>query len=327
MKAAWYTEQGAPKDVFKVGDMPDPTPGPGEVRVRVHASGANPTDTYTRSGVRRRGMPYQCIIPHQDGAGVIDQVGEGVPASRVGERVWLYMAQWQHPFGTCAEYCILPAARAAKLPDNCSFMEGASLGVPWLTAHYAVTCDGPIEGKTVLVQGGTGAVGYYCVQLARLHGARVIATVGSAAKGAIARAAGAHEVIDFRSEDVGTHVQNMTNGRGADRILEPHFAKNAASFPQLLARGGSVIVYGAGGAEGSIQASWGIQNFPTIKFIFMYEFPAAAYTRAVDEFHALQSQGKLRHLPVREFSLDQIAAVHEAVETGNSGQRMVVKLK
>ena len=142
----------------------------------------------------------------------------------------------------------------------------------------------------------------------------------------MARSAGAHEVIDFRSDDVGTHVQNMTNGRGADRILEPQFAKNAALFPKLLAKGGSIIVYGAGGAEGNISASWGIQNHPTIKFIFMYEFEAADYARAVSDFAAMQSQGKLKHLPVKEFPLEQIAAVHEAVEIGNSGQRMIVKI-
>ena len=326
MKAAWYTTQGAPKDVFQVGEMPDPVPAPGEVRVRVHASGANPTDTYTRSGVRRRGLPYPIIIPHQDGAGVIDAVGNGVAASRIGERVWIYMAQWQRPFGTAAQFCIVPAEYAPRLPDNCSFSEGASLGVPWLTAHYAVTMDGPVQGKTVLVSGGTGAVGYYCIQIAKVRGARVIASVGSAAKGAMAKAAGADEVVDFRAEDVGARIGTLTGGCGADRILEPFFAKNAAYYPQMLAKRGTVIVYGAGGAEGTISAAWGIQNQPTIRFMYMYELPAEAYPRAVADFTALQTSGKLRHLPVREFSIDQLAQCHEAVEAGNSGTRMIVKL-
>ena len=326
MQAAWYTTQGAPKDVFQVGNMEDPTPGPGEVRVRVHASGANPTDTYTRSGVRRKGLPYPRIIPHQDGAGIIDAVGPGVPASRIGERVWLYMAQWQRAFGSAAQYCALPSERAPRLPDNCSFAEGASLGVPWLTAHYAVNMDGAVEGKTLLVGGGTGAVGYYCIQIAKARGARVIATVGSADKGTLARAAGADEVIDFRAEDVGARMLALTGGRGADRILEPFFAKNAALYPQMLGKGGTVIVYGAGGAEGPISASWGIQNQPTIRFIYMYELPAQAYVDAVNDFSALQNAGRLRHLPVREFPLDQIVRCHEAVEAGNSGTRMILKL-
>ena len=326
MKAAWYVTQGTPKEVFQVGEMPDPAPGSGEVRVRMHASGANPTDTYTRSGVRRRGLPYPKIIPHQDGSGIIDAVGQGVASSRIGERVWLFMAQWQRPFGTAAQYCVLPSAQAPRLPDNCSFNEGASLGVPWLTAHYAVTMEGSVKDKTVLVGGGTGAVGYYCIQIAKHYGARVIATVGSAGKGASAKAAGADEVVDFRAEDAGARISTLTGGRGVDRILEPFFAKNAAQYPQMLAKCGMVIVYGAGGAEGTISASWGIQNQPTIRFIYMYEFPAEAYVRAVDDFTALQTAGKLKHLPVREFSMDQIAQCHEAVEAGNSGMRMILTL-
>lgn len=326
MKAAWYETQGTPKEAFQVGEMPDPTPGPGEVRVRMHASGVNPTDTYTRSGLRRRGMPYPRIIPHQDGAGVIDAVGEGVPSSRVGGRAWIYMAQWQRALGTCAQYCALPSERAPRLPDNCGFNEGASLGVPWLTAHYAATMHGSIEGQTVLVAGGTGAVGYYCVQIAKAKGARVIASVGSKEKGILARAAGADDVVDFRSDDVGERIAALTGGRGADRILEPFFAKNAAHYPKMLAKNGSVIVYGAGGAEGTISASWGIQTHPSICFIYMYELPEGAYLKAVADFNAMQTAGNLKHLPIREFSLEQIAAAHEGVEAGNSGTRMIVKL-
>jgi len=324
MKAAWYDAQGEPAKVFRLGELPDPEPGPGDVKVAIRASGANPTDTYTRSGMRGRGMPFARIVPHQDGAGVIVAVGDGVPKARIGERVWLYMAQWQRPLGTAAEFCVLASERAPKLPDNCGFKEGACLGVPWLTAHYAVLCDGPVTGRTVLVAGGTGAVGYYAVQIAKQDGARVIATVGSDEKGRIARAAGADEVIDFRAEDAGARIAELTNGKGADRLLEPHFAKNAPLFPKMVGKRGKVIVYGAGGAEGAIPAAWGIQNQPIIKFIYMYELPAQAYVQAVADFEHLQSAGKIKHLPVREFSLSEIAQVHEAVEKGNNGTRMVI---
>jgi NADPH2:quinone reductase len=324
VKAAWYDEQGAPADVFRVGALPDPAPGAGEVKVRVHASGVNPTDTYTRGGTRRRGMPFPRIVPHQDGAGVIEAVGAGVAKSRIGERVWLYMAQWQRAFGTAAEYCVLPAERAVPLPDNCSFSEGASLGVPWLTAYYAVHCDGPVSGRTVLVAGGTGAVGFYAVQIAKLAGARVIATVGSAAKGELAKSVGADAVIDFRAEDVGERMAALTSGALADRIIEPQFAKNAPLYPKLLAKKGTVIVYGAGGAEGAISASWGIQNQPTLRFFIMYELEPQWYPRIAAEFTTLQAAGRLRHLPVREFTLAETAAAHEAVEKGNNGVRMVV---
>lgn len=325
MKATWYTEQGAPSDVFVTGDMPDGDPGPGEVKVRMHASGVNPTDTYTRGGTRRRGMPYPKIVPHQDGAGVIEAVGDGVPKSRVGERVWLYMAQWMRAFGTAAQYCTLASDRAVKMPDNLGFSEGASLGVPWLTAHYAVHCDGPVKGKTVLVSGGTGAVGYYAVQVAKLAGARVIATVGSAEKAALVKAAGADEAIDFRAEDVGARLAAVTGGALADRIVEPQFAKNASLYPKLLARKGTVVVYGAGGAEGTIPASWGIQTQPTIKFFIMYELPVEWYSRIAADFTEAQSAGRIKHLPVREFALNETAVAHEAVERGNNGVRMIVR--
>jgi NADPH2:quinone reductase len=326
MKAAWYEEQGEPAKVFKVGELPEQEPGAGEVKVQIRASGANPTDTYTRSGIRRPGMPFPRIVPHQDGAGVIVAVGDGVPKQRIGERAWLFMAQWQRALGTAAEFCVLPSERAPKLPDSCGFNEGACLGVPWLTAHYAVLCDGPVTGRTVLVAGGTGAVGYYAVQIAKQDGARVIATIGSSEKGRMAREAGADEVIDFRADDVGARIAELTSHKGADRLLEPHFAKNAPLFPKMVAKRGKVIVYGAGGADGAIPAGWGIQNQPTIKFIYMYELPAQAYVQAVADFERLQSAGKIKHLPVREFSLDQIAQVHEAVERGNSGTRMVIVL-
>jgi NADPH2:quinone reductase len=324
MKAAYYTDQGAPADVFRIGDVPMEEPKAGEVKVRIKASGVNPTDTYTRGGTRRRGMPYPLIIPHQDGAGVIEAVGEGVPKSRVGERVWLYMAQWLRAHGTAAQYCTLPAERAVKLPDNCSFNEGASLGVPWLTAHYAVTCDGPVTGRTVLVQGGTGAVGYYAVQIAKAEGARVIATVGSAEKAKVAKDAGADETVDFRLDDVGERIGALTGGAGAHRIIEPQFARNAALYPKLLAKKGTVIVYGAGGAEGAIAASWGIQNQPTIKFFILYELEPEDYPRGIESFTALQTAGRVKHLPVREFAFWETAGAHEAVEKGNSGTRMIV---
>ncbi len=326
MKAAWYSNQGAAREVLKTGELPDPSPAAGEVRVRVHASGINPTDMYTRSGVRRRGMPFPGITPHQDGAGVIDAVGAGVPASRAGERVWLYMAQWQRPNGTAAQFITLPSERAPKLPENCSFLQGACLGVPWLTAHYAVAVCGNVRGKTVLVAGGTGAVGFYAIQIAKQSGARVIATVGSAEKGAMAKAAGADDIVDFRSEDVGARVGALTAGKLAEFVLEPQFTANAALLPDILAKLGTVIVYGSGGAEGVISSRWGIQNQPTIRFIYMYELPAEAYRASVADFELWQTAGKVRHLPIREFALEDIASAHEAVEKGNSGTRMVLKI-
>jgi NADPH:quinone reductase len=177
MRAVWYERHG-PADVLHVGEMPDPTPGPGAVRVRIVTSGINPSDWKRRQGLTRR-LEFPRVMPHQDGAGVIDRVGPGVPDARLSERVWLYESQIGRPFGTAAEYTVQPAAHAGPLPPSTSFAEGASLGVPAMTAHRCVFTDGPVAGKTVLVTGGAGAVGHYAIQLAKLPGAQVIATVSS----------------------------------------------------------------------------------------------------------------------------------------------------
>src|SRR3954453_843646 len=195
MKAAWYETQGAARTVLVVGEMPDPVPGPAQVRIRVAASGINPGDVKKRQDAFGYGMPYPRVIPHSDGAGTIDRVGDGVPASRVGERVWCYGAQSYRPFGTAAEYVVVPAAQAVPLPDGVPFEQGACLGIPGVTAHRCVHAAGPVAGRVVLVQGGAGAVGICAVQLARRAGARVIATVRSSADEAVALRAGAHEII------------------------------------------------------------------------------------------------------------------------------------
>ncbi len=214
MCAAWYDRTGPAAEVLSVGDLPIPEPGPGEVRLRVIASGLNPTDVKSR--VRPGSMPAPRVIPHQDGAGVIDKVGAGVPASRVGERVWVYIVQWQRAWGTAAEYTVVPARLAVTLPGNTSFAEGACLGIPTVTAHRCLFADGPIAGQTVLVTGGAGAVGHYAVQLAKWAGARVIATVSSAEKAAAA-AAGADHTVNYRTGEAAKEILALTGGAGVDR--------------------------------------------------------------------------------------------------------------
>ncbi len=197
MRAAWYEKNGTAAEVLRVGEMPIPEPGPGEVRVRIVASGLNQTDVKSRGGSRPMGFPR--VVPHQDGAGVIEKVGRGVPASRVGERVWLYIVQWQRAWGTAAEYTVVPARLAVTLPANTTFAEGACLGIPAVTAHRCLFADGPINGQTVLVTGGAGAVGNYAVQLAKWAGATVIATVSSPEKAAVALGAGARKSCSSRA--------------------------------------------------------------------------------------------------------------------------------
>src|SRR4029077_14443984 len=217
MRAAWYERNGSAREVLTLGEMPDPTPGPGEVLVRIHASGVNPSDV--KSGARAR-IAFPRVIPQSDGAGIIAAVGDGVAPSRVGQRVWIYNAQWQRPFGTAASLVALPAGLTVPLARGVRFGPRACLGIPASTAHQAVFCDGPVARKTVLVTGGAGAVGHYAIQLARWGGARVLATASSEAKADHARAAGAEAVFNYREEDVAAAVMAATAGAGVDRIVQ-----------------------------------------------------------------------------------------------------------
>ncbi len=216
MKAVWYEGFGPAGEVLVHGEMPAPEPGPGEVLVRLHASGVNPSDVKLRAGARPGArMEWPRIVPHSDGAGVIEALGQGVDRARIGQRVWIWNGQWRRPFGTAAEYIAVPDAQAVFLPGNVSFAEGACLGIPALTAWAAVMGDGPVEGRTVLVTGGAGSVGRYAVQMARVAGAEVITTVSGPEKAA--HAVGAHHVVNYREEDVPARILEITQGTGSSR--------------------------------------------------------------------------------------------------------------
>jgi NADPH2:quinone reductase len=318
MRAVWYERNGA-ADVLHIGEMPDPAPGPGEVRVRMVTSGINPSDWKRRQGLTRR-MEFPRVIPHQDGAGVIDRVGPGVPASRLGERVWLYQAQIGRPFGTAAEYTVQPAARAVPLPSNTGFAEGAGLGVPAMTAHRCVCADGPVTGKTVLVTGGAGAVGHYAIQLAKLHGAQVITTVSSDQKAQIALAAGADHTINYRTEDAVQRLMDLTGGAGVDHIVEVDFAGNFQISREILRSNGVVAVYAAGVAsQPAVPLQFKASNI-TVRFVLVYDMPEPAKEAAVHEITQLLEGGKLRHLAGPHFPLESTREAHQAVEGGAIGK-------
>jgi NADPH2:quinone reductase len=241
MDAAWYEKQGPARDVLVVGKMPDPEPGPDEVRIRVTASGINPGDVKKRQDAFGLGMPYPRVIPHSDGAGTIDRVGAEVSASRVGQRVWCYGAQSYRPFGTAAEYVVVPSTQAVPLPDGVLFEQGACLGIPGITAHRAVHVAGPVEERTVLVQGGAGAVGACAVQLAHRAGARVIATCRTESDKEIASRAGADEVL-LLDEKLAERIRALAPD-GVHHVVEVAFAANLKINVQLLAQGGSIATY------------------------------------------------------------------------------------
>jgi NADPH2:quinone reductase len=329
MKAAWYESKGAAREVLQVGERPDPQPAAGEVRVRVHMSAVNPSDTKSRGGLRVREMPFPVVIPHQDGAGVIDAVGEGVDPSRVGERVWIYEANLGRAFGTAAQYTTVPAHKAVRLPDEVGFDAGACLGIPVMTAHRCVYADGPVFGQKVLVQGGAGAVGYYAVQLARLGGAaQVIATVSREEQAARALEAGADAVINRRSEDVVARVRELAGGEAPlDRVIEVAFGANLADDIALLKAGGVIATYASDAVPEPSLPFWPmLAKDLTVRFVLVYAMSAQAHEEAAAWISEALATGNLRHQVFQTFSLDEIAAAHEATESMSNVGKVLVRI-
>jgi len=321
MRAAWYETNGAAREVLRVGDMETPQPGPGEVRVKLATSGVNPSDVKSRLGLTRK-IAWPRLVPQSDGAGVIDQVGAGVPASRVGERVWVWNGQWKRAFGTAAEYIALPAEQAVPLPDRTSFAEGACLGIPAMTAYHAVALAELTPGSRVLVSGGAGAVGQYVIQFAKRRGATVLTTVSSPEKAAAAREAGADHMIDYRREDVGAAVKAVAPD-GVDAIIEMDLAANAKLIPAVLRPKGSVVVYGTT-PEATLPAAFCLTNSIRILFFLVYELDAAERAAAVAAINDGLAAGWLTNRVAQPtFKLGDIAAAHEAVEKGSLGNVVV----
>jgi NADPH2:quinone reductase len=316
MLAAFYTRKGAARDVLSVGEQPTPVPGPGEVRVRLAASGVNPSDWKSRAGTSSPVMTDPLVIPHSDGAGVIDMTGPGV-SRRVGERVWLWNGQWKRAHGTAAEYIAVPQEQAVPLPDGVGFAEGACLGIPALTAMHAVRISGLEGGQTVLVQGGAGSVAQYAIQFAKLRGARVIATVSGEAKAAHAREAGADATVNYRHEDLGARVKELTQGRGVDAVIELDVAANARTYPTVLRPHGTVVVYGSSAAEGPLPGQWLMRNSISLRFFLVYELAPLDRAVAIEEITGLLKAGKLRHAVGKHLPLAAIAEAHDIVEKGS----------
>lgn len=316
MRAVWYEETGPADAVLRLGDMPDPQPGPGEVRVRLRASGVNPSDVKSRAGLRAP-IAYPRVIPHSDGAGEIDAVGEGVPAARIGTRVWVWNAAWRRPFGTCAEFVCLPEAQAVPLPQGTSFEAGACLGIPASTACHAVFADGDVTGQTVLVTGGAGAVGHYAIQLARWGGARVITTVSGPDKAAAAEAAGAHAVVNYREGDVAAAILAANAGRPVDRVVEVEFGGNLAVTSAVLGEGGVIAAYGSmADAEPRLPFYPLMFRHATLRMLLVYLLSAKERTATVSRLTAALEAGALQHAIAASFDLAESARAHEAVESG-----------
>lgn len=325
MRAIWYDRTGPAREVLQYGDLPTPTPGQGQALIRIKASGVNPSDVGMRGGPAP--MAYPRITPNSDGAGIVEAVGPGVSSSWVGKRVWFYNGQRNgRAFGSAAEYIELDTDLLSVLPDSVSFAEGATLGIPCMTAHRALFLAGPVQGRTVLVTGGAGAVGHYAVQLAVWAGATVIATVSSEEKAERARAGGAHHVIDYRREDVAARVRELTDGQGVHHVVEVDFGGNIASTLASIAMNGSLAYYATKGAPTPVVpagAAMGLNLM--IHGVYLPVSPHQARKRAQQDITRWIGTGERILSVAGRFPLADCAGAHELVEAGGKVGTAVVE--
>lgn len=328
MKAVTWRAFGAARDVLRIQEMETPVPGIGEVAVRVAFSGVNPSDVKARGGARPgvTKPPFEVIVPHSDGAGVIAAVGEGVDPGRVGEPVWIWNGQWQRPFGTCAEVICLPEAQAVALPEGVSLETGAVLGIPGLTACHCVFGAGEVAGKTVLVSGGAGSVGFLAVQLAKWGGARVLATCG-ARDIARVRDAGADAVFAYDDPDLAQKIMAATGGRGVDLGVEVEFGVNAGLLGEVMAPCGHVSIYGSARDMAPV-LPFGPMLFKalTLNIVLIYILPAPERAAAIGRLHAALRDGALVLPAPNVFDMQAAAQAHEMVERGGRTGAVLVRM-
>lgn len=335
MRAVVYTETGDPS-VLDLVEREASEPGAGEVRVRIVRAGVNPTDWKFRAGGMGE-LQFDEVVPGQDGSGVVDAVGPDVTDLSVGDRVWTMLAQHQRPGGTAQELVVLPVDRLAPLPDAASYDVGASLGVPAVTAHRALTTseDGPdrlapgaLDGLTVLVAGGAGAVGNAAIQLARWAGATVISTVSSDEKAALATAAGAHHTVNYREGDTASAIKDLAP-EGVDIVVEVAPAQNLALDLKVVRPRGTIAVYANnGGDEVTLNVRETFATNARIQWVLLYTVGAAAIRAAAADVTAAVADGAFdvgeeRGLPLHHFPLEQTAEAHSAVEDGVVGKVLI----
>jgi NADPH:quinone reductase-like Zn-dependent oxidoreductase len=325
MQAAWFEKFGAAREVLVVGEKPTPVAGPGEVLVRLRTSGVNPSDVKKRGGSFPGLLDDGYVIPNSDGAGVIEAVGAGVDPQRVGEKVWVYQAQFGRRFGTAAQYVALDAERAVMLPIEAGFDVGACAGIPIMTAHRCVHADGPVAGQTVLVTGGAGRVGYYAIQWARMAGAKVIASASNARDEAVCREAGAQLVFNHREPGWGGRVKALNGGKPVDRVIDVEFGANLPEVLDCIRTSGIIATYSSTQVKEPQVPFFRVMYLDlTVHFVIVYSMPEAAKKLAVADITQAFRHGMLRHRIADRVPLAEIARANELVEQGGSNGCIVV---
>ena len=327
MKACWFDGFGSARDTLQFGDWPTPDPGTGEVLVRLHTTGVNPSDVKKRAGAFPDLLDAGSVIPHSDGAGVITAVGDGVLPSRVGERVFVYQAQYGRQLGTAAEYVALDSARAPVLPDNASFEVGACIGIPIMTAHRCVFADGPVADQLILVTGGAGRVGHYAIQWAHRAGARVIATASNEQDAAACREAGAEAVVNHREPGWGKAVLDLTGGQKIDRVVEVEFGANLPELLHCVRIGATIATYSSTVVpEPALPFRTMMFMDLTVRMVIVYAMPEEAKAQAVADTQSALAKDALQHRVAETQPFDRMARAHEIIEAGELRGCVVVSI-
>lgn len=327
MRAAWFEKFGDATDVLTVGELETPIAGPGEVLVRLHTSGVNPSDVKKRAGSFPNLLDGGLVVPNSDGAGIVEAVGDGVDASRIGERVWVYQAQFARRFGTAAEYVAIDSSRAPALPDNASFEVGACLGIPAMTAHRTVFADGDVEGQTIVITGAAGRVGYYAVQWASQAGATVIATASNEEDAEACKAAGAAHVVNHRSDTFADDILGANDGERIDRAIDLEFGANLTTWIATLKTSGTIATYGSVAVpEPTLPFFQLMYMDANIRFIIVYAMPESAKQHAIDDIDTALTNNALQHRIAASVPLADIAAANELIEKGKCRGAVILTL-
>ncbi len=328
MRAAWFESFGDAADALQVGELEAPVAGSGEVLVRLHTSGVNPSDVKKRAGSFPNLLDGGLVIPDSDGAGIIEAVGEGVNASRIGERVWVYQAQFARRFGTAAEYVALDSSRAALLPDNAGFDVGACLGIPAMTAHRCVFADGNVEGQTIVITGAAGRVGYYAVQWASQAGATVIATASNEKDAAACETAGAAHVVNHRSDSFADDILTANGGARVDRAIDLEFGANLSTWIAVLRTSGTIATYGSAAVPEPTLPFFQLMYMDmSIRFIIVYAMPEAAKQQAIADINSALANDALQHRIAATYPLQDIAAANELIEKGTIRGAVILNIE